>query len=136
MSGWDKSRASHDGGRWVTNTLAALGAAVFAVAVYAAPASARSLNDIRSASFGEVGSVNRVRCPVVGRYDCLTFPNNLFELNGVCFTVGYGASLSDFDEAMIVRFRSGAVAVIIARGLGTRFEIVEIEQMFDCPVRY
>lgn len=103
----------------------------------ATPVHARSLNDIRTARFGDVGFLRQIDCPISGRYDCLSFPRNLYELNGDCFTLELGATLPGYNEAMLVQFRSGAFGVMTKTGYGRdRFEIFDIERMYDCPDLY
>lgn len=106
------------------------------VALSASPAPARSLNDIKEASFGEVGFLRRVDCPIGGRYDCLTFPHNLYRLNSDCFTLSPISAVSGYEEAMMMQFRSGEVALMVKAGFGDRFEIVDIERMYQCPNLY
>lgn len=105
-------------------------------AISSVSAEARSLRDIQGASFGEIGYLSPVRCPIGGRYDCLTFPRNLYELNDVCFTLELGSALLGYEEAMFIQFRSGGFALMVKSGYGDRFEIVEIERVYDCPRLY
>lgn len=113
-----------------------LPAGILALTV-APPVHAHSLNEIRTARFGEIGFLRQIDCPIGGRYDCLSFPRNLYELSGDCFTLELGASLVAYREAMLIQFRSGALAIMIKAGYGSdRFEIFDIERMYDCPDLY
>lgn len=111
-------------------------ACVFALAALAQAADARSLSDLRGASFGEIGNLRPVRCPIGGDYDCLTFPRNLYEMNGVCFTLPFTSAISGYEEAMVIQFRSGGFGLMVKSGFGDRFEIVDIERVYDCPREY
>jgi hypothetical protein len=109
----------------------------FATCMSATDAEARSLSEIRTASFGDVGYLRHVRCPISGRYDCLTFPRDLYELNGDCFTLGYSSAvLGGYEEAMLMQFRSGELALMVKTGFGDRFEIIDIERPYECPDLY
>lgn len=63
-------------------------AAVFGV--LASQANAAPLDDasyLKGHYIADVGELEKVSCPVGGRYDCLAFPSNLYKLNGQCLQI-------------------------------------------------
>jgi hypothetical protein len=98
-------------------------------------AKATSLSELQGASFGEIGYLEQVTCPIGGRYDCLTFPDNMYRLNNTCFTAGYGSLLLGYGEGMFAQLRSGRYVVIVKTG-SDRFEVADVEHLYECPRRY
>jgi len=116
------------------------GALVFAVAAisFGSPSSAGILDDtdkLKGQYIADVGDLEQIRCPIGGKYDCLTFPHDLYRFNFTrCFQVmGY----YDFSgKALLAVDAQKRVSMfVMPSGLGRdikQFDVVA----YECPDRY
>lgn len=83
----------------------------------------------------EVGDLRRLSCPIGGRYDCLTWPAQFYQMGySRCFEVhGYGVGYGDY--ALLAVDDAGHLSLFAIKSYGsdiTQFRIT----MYDCPVSY
>lgn len=79
------------------------------------------------------GDIQQVTCPVGGKYDCLSWPHDLYELTGenVCFTTSASCGFS--CEGFIAQ--KNQVQTLYVLGSYPKLSSATI-QFFECPSRF
>lgn len=79
------------------------------------------------------GDIQQVTCPIGGKYDCLSWPHNLYELTGenVCFTTS--ASCGYSCEGFIAQ--KNQVQTLYVLGSFPKLSSASI-QLFKCPSKF
>lgn len=86
----------------------------------------------------DVGELEELRCPISGKYDCLTWPRNLYRFNhDQCMEVmGYYGSYSS-DTALLAVDQAKTVSLfVLPSGIGSRDVKQYSIQLYDCPDMY
>jgi hypothetical protein len=112
-------------------------AAVFGV--LASQANAAPLDDasyLKGHYIADVGELEKVSCPVGGRYDCLAFPSNLYKLYGQCLQIpsyyGEGSRNTTFLAVDVSTKRPSAFVVEGILGSVRKYPILQ----YDCPILF
>ncbi|QEY62507.1 hypothetical protein FXN65_10620 [Metapseudomonas lalkuanensis] len=91
------------------------------------------INRLPGSQILAAGDIEQVTCPVGGKYDCLTWPNNLYELSmqNICFTadVSCGYSCKGF-----IAKKNGVNTLYVLGGLSGLAS--SDLQMFNCPSKF
>jgi PA-IIL fucose-binding lectin len=82
----------------------------------------------------EVGELEKLSCPISGKYDCLTWPNDLYKMETRCMQLqGYYNSFGGTLALLAVDKNKIVTAFTIESGIGSP----EIRQhrvtFYDCP---
>jgi hypothetical protein len=128
----------------VTNLLSSV---FLAIGLVAATASARHLaaaalfddsRKLKGQVIVDVGELEELRCPIGGKYDCLTWPRNLYRFNhGQCMVViGYYGSYSSDTALLAVDQAKTASLSVLPSGIGSRDVKQYSIKLYDCPDMY
>jgi hypothetical protein len=91
------------------------------------------LQSLPGAQILAAGDIQQVTCPIGGKYDCLSWPHNLYELTGenVCFTTS--ASCGYSCEGFITQ--KNQVQTLYVLGSFPKLSSASI-QLFKCPSKF
>ena len=118
-----------------------LAVAAAAVILSVTGANGRSLLDDTDKLKGqlvlEVGDLTQLRCPIDGKYDCLTWPRSLYRLGyDVCLDVGgfYGGYT---DTGLLVKDSYGTITLFVISSMSMGGDMKQYTVMlYDCPSLY
>jgi len=100
-----------------------------------ASAQSFSLRQMVGAVIIDVGTIDKIDCPINGDYDCLSWPRSLFKYEGlqtICFEVP--GEYFSFVSAAILKTKSQDLRLMIKSGfLGETYEFHDIGSIYECP---
>ncbi|WP_083199818.1 hypothetical protein [Pseudomonas defluvii] len=81
------------------------------------------------------GDIEKVSCPAFGKYDCLTFPNNLykFSLQNICFTTNITCG---YDCKGFIADKQGTRSLYVLGSAYNRELEMDGFTQFQCPALY
>jgi hypothetical protein len=109
---------------------------IIAMSVVASSSQAFAYGEMQSLPGSQIlaaGDIQQVTCPIGGKYDCLSWPHNLYELTGenVCFTTS--ASCGYSCEGFITQ--KNQVQTLYVLGSFPKLSSASI-QLFKCPSKF
>jgi hypothetical protein len=94
-------------------------------------------NKLKGQYIADVGELRHLECPIGGKYNCLTWPMDLYEFNvGRCFqVVGYLGGYMTRNALLAVDQSKTLSIFVMPDGLGEKVEQHSVVA-YDCPDRF